>query len=120
MGPSLALGFEFHLIAEHAVGELASLDLGGHFRREIRMEEVHTDAGLALDKGKNIYVSDPQLSGIQVFAYDGKLLYRFGRNGTGAGDLDTPSGLWLEAEKKLYVADTKNKRVEEFAIERGK
>ena len=93
------------------------LDMGGHFRREIKMEEVHTDAGLALDEEKNIYVSDPQFSGINVFAYDGRFLYRFGRNGTKAGDFDTPSGLWVEAGKGLYVADTKNKRVEEFQIE---
>jgi len=81
------------------------------------MEEVHTDAGLALDEEKNIYVSDPQLGGINVYAYDGRFLYRFGRNGGKPGDFDTPEGLWVEAGKTLYVADTKNKRVEEFQIE---
>lgn len=107
-------------VLDRGNSRLQVLDLGGHFRRQMQMEEVHTDAGLALDGEKNIYVSDPQLSVIQVFAYDGKLSYRFGRNGTKAGEMDAPSGLWVETGKRLYVADTKNKRVEEFAIQSGK
>lgn len=65
------------------------------------MPALHTDAGSALDEEKNIYVSDPQLSGIEVYAYDGRFLCRFGPKGTKAGEFDAPEGLWMESGKTL-------------------
>jgi DNA-binding beta-propeller fold protein YncE len=105
------------LVLDRGNSRIEVLDLEGHFRREIQLEEVNTDAGLAVDADKNIYVSDPQFSVIRVFNYDGQLLYKFGRNGTKPGEFDAPSGLWVESGKGLYVADTKNKRVQLFQIE---
>jgi DNA-binding beta-propeller fold protein YncE len=95
---------------------LQILDLGGHYRREIKFPELSADAGLALDDRKNIYVSDLQINAINVFNYDGQFLYRFGRSGTKPGEFDEPSGLWVEPGNRLYVADTKNKRVQLFQI----
>jgi DNA-binding beta-propeller fold protein YncE len=104
-------------VLDQGNSRLQILDLAGHFRREIKLPELGTDAGLALDDDQNIYVSDPQLSVINVFSYGGQFLYKFGRNGTKPGDFDAPSGLWVEPGKGLYVADMKNKRVQLFQIE---
>lgn len=104
-------------VLDRGNSRLQILDLAGHSRREIKLPELGTDAGLALDDDQNIYVSDPQLSVINVFGYGGQFLYEFGRNGTKPGDFDAPSGLWVEPEKWLYVADMKNKRVRLFQIE---
>jgi len=97
---------------------LQILDLGGHFRREVKLPEVSADDGLALDSEKNIYVSDVQLNVINVLNRDGQFLYKFGRSGTKAGEFHEPSGLWIESENRLYVADTKNSRVQLFQIEK--
>jgi DNA-binding beta-propeller fold protein YncE len=113
----VAISGEDVLVLDRGNSRIQVLDLEGHFRREIKLEEVNTDAGLAVDEDKNIYVSDPQFSAIHVFSYEGQLLYKFGQAGTKAGDFDAPSGLWVEAGKGLYVADTKNKRVQLFQIE---
>ena len=112
----IAIAGDELVVLDRANSRLQILDLGGHFRREIKLPEVSADAGLALDASKNIYVSDPQFSAINVFAYDGHLLYKFGRNGSKPGEFDEPAGLWIDAGQTLYVADTKNKRVQEFQI----
>jgi len=96
---------------------LQVLDLSGHFRREIKLPEVSADDGLALDKEKNIYVSDVQLNVINVLNRDGQFLYKFGRGGAKPGEFSEPSGLWIESENRLYVADAKNHRVQLFQIE---
>jgi DNA-binding beta-propeller fold protein YncE len=107
------------LVLDRGNSRLQILDLDGHFRREIPLEEVSTEAGLAVDEEKNIYVSDPQFSAMHVFRDDGQLRYKFGRNGTKESEFDAPSGLWVDAEKNLYVADTKNKRVKASQIDGG-
>lgn len=96
---------------------LQVLDLSGHFRREVRLPELGSDDGLALDNEKNIYVSDVQLNVINVLNRDGQFLYKFGRSGAKPGEFNQPSGMWIESENRLYVADTKNKRVQLFQIE---
>lgn len=113
----IAVAGEDVLVLDRANNRLQVLDLGGHFRREIKLPEVSTDAGLALDEEKHIYVSDSQLGTIHVFSYDGRLLERIGKSGTQAGELATPSGLWVEAGRGLFVVDTNNKKVQVFEIE---
>jgi len=95
------------------------LDLRGHFRREIKVAYIDNQSGLAMDDDKNIYVSDPELNHLQVFAPDGHMLYDFGETGTKPGQFDHISGLWVDSGHCLYIADTNNRRVEEFRIGSG-
>ena len=90
------------------------LDLRGHFRKEITVFDAAHSAGLAVDKGKKIYVSDPELNRLQVLNYDGQLLYTVGNTGSGVAEFNEISGIWLDSERCLYVVDTKNKRVQLF------
>jgi len=97
---------------------LEVLDLSGRFRREFRLEESALEDGLAVDEGKNIYVSDAQLNTIRVYDQGGRLLAKFGQAGTKEGEFDQPTGLWIESGNRLYVADQRNHRVQVFEIER--
>ena len=93
------------------------LDLGGHFRREVRLPEADQEDGLAVD-GKNLYVGDGQINVINVFDRDGRFLYKFGRAGTKGGEFNQPAGMWVEAGNRVFVADAGNHRVQEFEIEK--
>lgn len=105
------------VVLDAANSRLQILDLGGNYRREIRIPELSADTGLALDAQKNIYVSNLQLDSIDVFTYDGQFLYRFGQIGTAPGAFHRPSGMWVESGNHLYVADIMNKRVQLFEIQ---
>ena len=113
----IAIAGDEIFVLDSGNSRLQILDLGGHFRREIKLQEATGDDGLAVDNEKNIYVSDVQLNVITVFSHDGQLLYKSGRSGTKAGEFHEPSGMWIESNNRLYVADTKNKRVQQFQIE---
>jgi DNA-binding beta-propeller fold protein YncE len=97
---------------------LQILDLAGRFRRQVKLAEASLDDGLALDRDRNIYVSDGQLNIINVFDRDGRFLHKVGRAGTKPGEFNEPSGLWIDTQNRLYVADTRNHRVQLFQIEK--
>jgi DNA-binding beta-propeller fold protein YncE len=92
------------------------LDARGNFRKEIMLGEVPKHAGLAMDKDRNIYLSDPFLSRLRVFDHDGKLLYEFGEQGIKAGQFNGISGIWVESGHCLFAVDTQNKRVQVFQV----
>jgi DNA-binding beta-propeller fold protein YncE len=92
------------------------LDLRGHFRKEIRVVDTGRNVALAVDKDKDIYVSDPDLNWLQVFSHDGQALYTFGQSGSGVGQFEGISGLWVDSGHCLYVVDRTNKRVQLFQI----
>jgi len=94
------------------------LELGGHFRREVRLPEADQDDGLAVDENKNLYVGDGQINVINVFDREGRFVYKFGRAGTKGGEFNQPAGMWVEPGNRLFVADSGNQRVQEFEIEK--
>jgi DNA-binding beta-propeller fold protein YncE len=48
------------------------------------------------------------------FAPDGKLLTRWGKKGTGAGEFNLPHAVCLDAKGRVYVGDRENNRVQVF------
>ena len=74
-------------------------------------------AGLALDSGDNIFVSDEWMNRINVYDTEGNLLREWGTVGTGDGEFDGPSGLVMDADDNLYVVDSRNHRVQKFTSE---
>lgn len=97
-------------------GRVQILDLRGHFRKAITIVDAPRSAGLAVDRDKNIYVSDAELNRLQVFNHDGRLLYSFGQSGPAVEQLEGISGLWVDSGHCLYGIDSKNKRVQLFQI----
>ena len=79
--------------------------------------ELIWPAGLALDSGDSIYVSDEWLNRVNVFDAEGNLLRDWGTTGTGDGQFDGPSGIVCDGEDNLYIVDSRNHRVQQFSKE---
>lgn len=72
-------------------------------------------AGIALDKGGNVYVADEWRNQIVVFTKDGEFVTRWGSTGSGAGQMDGPNGIAFDAQDNLLVVDGRNHRVQKFS-----
>ena len=102
------------LVLDSGNARIQILDLRGHFRKEITVFDVVHSTGLAVDKDRKIYVSDPELNRLQVLNHDGQLLYTVGQTGSGVAEFNEISGIWFDSGHCLYVVDRKNKRVQLF------
>jgi len=86
---------------------VAAFGGGGQFRP--------VDTAIA---GKRLYVADIRHHEIQVLdKRSGKTLFRFGKPGSGAGELFLPTNLAIGAEGDVYVVETGNFRVQRFTPE---
>ncbi len=123
---------EFRLPTEVAVdgGELYVLDAGnhriqildltGHFRRAISVGYAGHGAGLAVDAHHNIYLSDPSLNQIQVFAHDGRSLRVIDITTIKGANFTHPSAMWIDEAHNLYVIDDQENRIGEFELSEEK
>lgn len=73
-------------------------------------------SSIALDAQDNAYVSDEWLNRISIFDKDGKFLGRWGKSGSGDGELNKPSGLAIR-NGTLVVSDTGNHRIQQFTLD---
>ena len=62
----------------------------------------------------NIYVLEQENNRIQVFDNQGRFLRKWGTEGDGDGQFDTPEGLAMDAKGNVYVTDTSNNRIQVF------
>lgn len=92
------------------------LNIEGHFLRAINLPNVDNRTGLAADDHGNIYVSDPDLSQIQIFSRDGRRLSTFDPATSKGEKFSHPSAMWVDAGDCLYVVDSQNKRAGLFQI----
>lgn len=68
--------------------------------------------------GQRLYVVDILHHGVQVLdKTSGKLLFHFGKAGSGEGELFHPTNIALTPEGDLLVVDTSNFRVQRFSAE---
>ena len=54
---------------------------------------------------------------IQVFTRNGVFLTKWGEEGIGAGQFDSPFGIAVDDNGNVYVADTYNHRIQKFRFE---
>lgn len=66
---------------------------------------------------ERIYVSDKEKNQISVFDMAGKLLFKIGKPGKGAGDFAFPQGVAVAPNNELYVADSLNSRIQVFTAD---
>jgi sugar lactone lactonase YvrE len=70
--------------------------------------------GIGFDSEGHLYVVDGLWGLVQVFDRQGRLLYYFGKRGTGFGDFQLPTGLQIDNKDRIYVVDSFNHRVQVF------
>lgn len=108
-------------ISDHLNSRVQVFDTSGKFLRHFSV--LPNPGGLALDTAGNIYLTHIHASGqskhtagdfVSVYSPDGRLLRRWGRKGTGAGEFDCPGGLVVGKNGRVYVADQTNHRVQVF------
>ena len=72
--------------------------------------------GVATD-GEQVYVSDEWNNNISVFDTKGKFIRKWGKSGSGDGELMRPAGLVCEKNGNLIVVDSGNNRLQVFSPE---
>jgi hypothetical protein len=94
-------------------------DPAGRFRRAIQLASADQNTGLAVDGGRNVYVSDPVLKLVQVFGREGRALYTLDLSTTQTGEFSRPASLWVSADDCLYLVDSVRRQVGVFQITRN-
>ena len=79
--------------------------------------ELIWPAGIAVDRAKNVYVTDEWLNRVSIFDQDGHYLRHWGTPGSAAGAFDGPSGIAINAEDVLYIVDSRNHRVQQYTTD---
>ncbi len=74
---------------------------------------------VSVSRDGRIYVLDGVNNRVVVYSPSGRLLYQFGRGGSGKGELRQPLGLTVDSRGRVYVADSGNSRIQVFSS-RGK
>ena len=72
---------------------------------------------IALDKDRNVYVSDEWLNRISIFTKDGDWIGKWGTSGEGDGEINHPSGLAFDSDDNLFLVDSSNNRIQKFTKE---
>lgn len=80
-------------------------------------DQVNGSMGMALDRSNRLFVADSGNHRIQVFDRDGNLLYRWGSQGSGAGQFNYPRAICITTNDLVYVADQNNNRVQVFDLQ---
>jgi DNA-binding beta-propeller fold protein YncE len=71
---------------------------------------------IALDAGGNVYVADEWLNRISIYDKDGNYLRKWGKAGSGNGELNKPAGLAISGNT-MFVTDSGNHRVQKFSLD---
>ena len=54
---------------------------------------------------------------MQVFSPEGRILRKWGSEGFGDGQFESPFGIAVDASGNVYVADNQNNRVQVFSVD---
>lgn len=71
---------------------------------------------IALDNAGNVYVADEWLNRITVYDKDGKFLSKWGKAGSGEGEIKKPAGLMISGNS-ILVSDSANHRIQRFSLD---
>ena len=71
-------------------------------------------ASIALDKARNVYISDEWLNRISIFTRDGEWIGKWGMPGEKDGEINRPSGIAFDKDDNLYLVDCLNNRIQKF------
>ncbi len=107
------------LITDHYNNRVQKFDRTGNILEQFAV--LPCPGGIALDKDGSIYLSHFPASAINketspdrlsVYSPAGKLLFEWGKSGTGPGEFNYPGGMAIAADDRLYIADQTNHRIQ--------
>jgi DNA-binding beta-propeller fold protein YncE len=75
--------------------------------------QIHTPTGIAATKNY-VYVADTFNDRIQKFSPKGVLLSKWGKPGSGNGQLRAPQDVAVDGQGHVYVADSGNDRIVKY------
>lgn len=67
--------------------------------------------------GDRVYVTFSKDDWVGCFSKEGQLKFRFGRSGSGAGDVDEPDYVCVSPDGLLYVTEQSNHRIQVFDLD---
>jgi len=70
---------------------------------------------IAANAAGNVYVADSWNHRIQKFTASGAFIGKWGKKGTGDGELDMPFGIAIDGDGNVYVAEWGNHRIQKFS-----
>jgi DNA-binding beta-propeller fold protein YncE len=102
-------------LTDSVLKKVFEFDKGGKLLKEIGLPGLFLrPTGIAANKDR-IYVIDTL--GHKVFTFSkngGKLLFHFGKRGTGKGEFNYPTNIFIGKDGLLYITDSMNFRVQIF------
>lgn len=72
---------------------------------------------VAVDKERNVYVTDTMNNRVEIFDADGNFIHAFGKNGDGPGQFARPKGIAIDSDGHIWVVDAMQQRVQVFDTE---
>jgi DNA-binding beta-propeller fold protein YncE len=105
------------IVADTGNHRVQIFDQKGTFIKEHPMsgwEEFYTEPYLAL-LGSDLLATDSHNHRCARY-HDGKLVYAWGKSGSGRGDFNRPIGIATDRSGSVYVADTLNGRIQKFIL----
>lgn len=102
-------------VSDSVLKRVIVLNKEGKYSREIGSSEMFVrPTGLAVDE-ERIFVVDTLGHCVLVFKKeDGKILFKFGRNGSAKGEFNYPTNIFVDRNNLIYVMDSLNFRVQIF------
>ena len=76
--------------------------------------EFYYPNAIAIDKDRNIFISERGNHRVQIFSWEGRYHGSFGGTGSLDSQLKYPRGLSLDSAGNIIVADTCNKQIKIF------
>ncbi len=96
------------------LGSISALAAGAGLQRLQVLGDLRLPTDVAVQDGR-IAVVDGGQHRIVVFDTDGEVRTRFGRPGSGPGELAAPVGIGIDPAGRLLVADRGNRRIQIYA-----
>ena len=79
--------------------------------------EFDSPTGIAVDRNRNVLVTDTNNGRIEKFSPTGAFLDIIGTKGSGQGQLGAPNGIAVDHTGNIYVADASNHRVQKLTAD---
>ncbi len=105
------------IVADNTTNNFFVLDKKGKIGcTDFIKHEFEGACGVAVDKEDNIYISDKYINCVYKFSEKGNLLKKFGKEGSGPKELNSPRGIAVTGDRVL-VCDNENRRVQVLTTE---